>query len=37
MTYSMYFIQTLIIQCTVSEILTDIDHKGPLRHNKEAT
>ena len=25
----MYFIQTLIIRCTVSEILAEIDHKGP--------
>ena len=29
MTYYMYFIQTLIIRCTVSEILAEIDHKGP--------
>ena len=29
MTYYMYFIQTFIIQCTVSEILAEIDHKGP--------
>ena len=29
MTYYMYFIQTLIISCTVSEILAEIDHKGP--------
>ena len=29
MTYYMYFIQTLIIGCTVSEILAEIDHKGP--------
>ena len=25
----MCFIQTLILQCTVSEILAQIDHKGP--------
>ena len=25
----MYFIQTFIIRCTVSEILAEIDHKGP--------
>ena len=29
MTYYMYFIQTFIIRCTVSEILAEIDHKGP--------
>ena len=29
MTYYMYFIQTLIIRCTVSEILAEVDHKGP--------
>ena len=29
MTYYMYFIQALIIGCTVSEILAEIDHKGP--------
>ena len=29
MTYYMYFIQTLIIWCTVSEIFAEIDHKGP--------
>ena len=29
MTYYMYFIQTFIIQCTVSEILAEIDNKGP--------
>ena len=29
MTYHMYFIHTLIIRCTVSEILAEIDHKGP--------
>ena len=29
MTYYMYFIQTFIIRCTVSEILAKIDHKGP--------
>ena len=29
MTYYMYFIQTFIIQCIVSEILAEIDHKGP--------
>ena len=29
MTYYMYFIQTFIIWCTVSEILAEIDHKGP--------
>ena len=29
MTYYMYFIQTLIIRCTVSEILAPIDHKVP--------
>ena len=29
MTYYMYFIQTFIIQCTVSEILAEIDHKRP--------
>ena len=29
MTYYMYFIQTLIIRCTFSEILAEIDHKGP--------
>ena len=29
MTYCMYFIQTLIIRCTVSEILAEIAHKGP--------
>ena len=28
MTYYMYFIQTYIIRCTVSEILAEIDHKG---------
>ena len=28
MTYYMYFIQTLIIRGTVSEILAEIDHKG---------
>ena len=31
MTYYMCFIQTFIIQCTVSEILAEIDHKGPNR------
>ena len=25
----MYFIQTLIIRCIVSEILAEMDHKGP--------
>ena len=25
----MYFIQTFIIRCIVSEILAEIDHKGP--------
>ena len=29
--YYMCFIQTFIIQCTVSEILAEIDHKGPNR------
>ena len=29
MTYYMYFIQTFIIRCTVSEIYAEIDHKGP--------
>ena len=29
MTYHMYFIQTLIKRCIVSEILAEIDHKGP--------
>ena len=29
MTYYMYFIQTFIIRCTVSEILAKIYHKGP--------
>ena len=29
MTYYIYFIQTFIIRCTVSEILAKIDHKGP--------
>ena len=29
MTYYMYFIQTFIIRCIVSEILAEIDHKGP--------
>ena len=29
MTYYMCFIQTFIIQCTVSEILPEIDHEGP--------
>ena len=29
MTYYMYLIQTFIIRCTVSEILAEIDHKGP--------
>ena len=29
MTYYLYFIQTLIIRCTVSEILAEIDRKGP--------
>ena len=29
MTYYMYFIQTFIIRCTVSEILAEIDHKDP--------
>ena len=28
-TYYMCFIQTFIIRFTVSEILVDIDHKGP--------
>ena len=28
MTYYMYFRQTFIIRCTVSEILAEIDHKG---------
>ena len=27
--YLLYFIQTLIIRCTVSEILAEIDYKGP--------
>ena len=31
MIYYMCFIQTFIIQCTVSEILAEIDHKGPNR------
>ena len=31
MTYHMCFIQTFIIQFTVSEILAEIDHKGPNR------
>ena len=26
MTYYMYFIQTLIILCTISDILAEIDH-----------
>ena len=33
MTYYMYFIQTFIIRCTVSEILAELDHKvqiGPF-------
>ena len=29
MTYYMYIIQTLIKRCTISEILAEIDHKGP--------
>ena len=29
MTYYIYFIQTFIIRCIVSEILAEIDHKGP--------
>ena len=29
MTYYMYFIQTFIIRCIASEILAEIDHKGP--------
>ena len=29
MTYYMYFIQTLIIRCTVSEIFAEIDIKDP--------
>ena len=29
MIYYMYFIQTFIIRCTISEILAKIDHKGP--------
>ena len=29
MTYYMHFIQTLIIRCTVSGILAEIDHKDP--------
>ena len=29
MTYYMYFIQTFMIRCTVSEILAEIDNKGP--------
>ena len=29
MIYYMHFIQHLIIRCTVSEILAEIDHKGP--------
>ena len=29
MTYYLYFIQTLIIRCIVSEISAEIDHKGP--------
>ena len=29
MTCYMYFILTFIIRCTVSEILAEIDHKGP--------
>ena len=34
MTYYMYFIQTFIIRCTVSEILAKIDHKsGKIRFN----
>ena len=28
MTYYMYFIQTFLIRCTVSEIFAEIDHKG---------
>ena len=31
MTYYMYFIQTLIIRCTVSEILAEIDHNWTFR------
>ena len=29
MTYYMHFRQTFIIRCVVSEILAEIDHKGP--------
>ena len=29
MTYYLYFIQTLITRCTVSQILAEVDHKGP--------
>ena len=29
MTYYMYFVQTLIIRCTVCKILAEIDHKSP--------
>ena len=29
MTYYMQVIQTVIIRCTVSEILAEIDQKGP--------
>ena len=29
MTYYMCFVQTLILRCTVSDILAQIDHKGP--------
>ena len=29
MTYYTCFIQTLILRCTVYEILAQIDHKGP--------
>ena len=29
MTYYIYFIQTFNIRCIVSEILAEIDHKGP--------
>ena len=28
MTYYMYFIQTFIIRCIISEILAEIDHNG---------
>ena len=35
MTCDMYYIQTFIIRCTVSEILAEIDHKGTYLTSRE--